>query len=582
MSGEATAIRGGRATRAAGLGVIGASVPDGTPNDSAPIREDRGAAIGYEPISSCAGCCRACRRLSRQQLARAREQIERGLQLLVDLGEDLVTLRRAERQVRQLHAHLVQHERAIRRPDRIGHRDLAIAHRRPQILPVAVRHLEVLAERIRRPLGVLVLVQVARRELPERALLDHVRLRPRQVVEILHEHVGIDAAAAVHRATGRRLELRQRREHGVARHVHLERVLGVVAAILELRVVALDHAAARRVVVRDREQQLRAVVEPQLVLDQALAERVRAGDETAVEVLHRARDDLGRRRAAVVDEHHDRAVDVLVATRAAVVRIRRVDATARVDEQLVARHELIEHIDGLRQQASGVRAQVDEQRLHALRLQRRQRLVELFARRLREADDTHVADARLDHVGVRNALDRDLRPLDREVQGLGHVVAVDRDLDGAPRRPAQQLEHVVVRQVLGERLLVDLGDAITRGDAQPERGRALERRDHDDRAVSDLELDADAGVLAAEVFVHSLRALLGQIHGVRIERLQHAVDRAVDQLLVVRHLDVVVLHEVQHLREQVELAAEIVRRLQSAGETEPEEEREGHRDGEGT
>jgi hypothetical protein len=39
----------------------------------------------------------------------------------------------------------------------------------------------------------------------------------------------------------------------------------------------------------------------------------------------------------------------------------------------------------------------------------------------------------------------------------------------------------------------------------------------------------------------------------RIERGQHAVDRGLDQLLVVRRLDVVVADALEHLAEQVEL-----------------------------
>ena len=39
----------------------------------------------------------------------------------------------------------------------------------------------------------------------------------------------------------------------------------------------------------------------------------------------------------------------------------------------------------------------------------------------------------------------------------------------------------------------------------------------------------------------------------RIERGQHAVDRRLDQLLVVRRLDVVVADALEHLAEQVEL-----------------------------
>jgi hypothetical protein len=69
------------------------------------------------------------------------------------------------------------------------------------------------------------------------------------------------------------------------------------------------------------------------------------------------------------------------------------DAAARVDRASCLGHELVEHVDRLRQQAARVRAQVEQQRLHALRLAAAERLLQLLAGRLREADDAHVADA---------------------------------------------------------------------------------------------------------------------------------------------------------------------------------------------
>ena len=227
------------------------------------------------------------------------------------------------------------------------------------------------------------------------------------------------------------------------------------------------------------------------------------------------------------------------------------------------------------EQPAGVGAQVDEQRLHPLLAQLGEGGFELLPGGLGEADDAHVADPGPDHVGVGNALDRDLGALDREAERLGLVLAGDRDRDRAPRGAPQQLEDVVVVEGLGERLAVDLHDPVAGADSQAVSGRALERRDDDDRAVADLERDADPRVLAVEVLVHALGALLGQVDGVGVERPQHAVDRALDELRVVRDVDVVVLHQVEHLGEQIELAAQVVGGLEAAGEAEAEQQREG-------
>ena len=121
---------------------------------------------------------------------------------------------------------------------------------------------------------------------------------------------------------------------------------------------------------------------------------------------------------------------------------------------------------------------------------------------------------------------------------LGHVVALDRHLDQRALGAAQQLEDVVVGDRARHVLVVDLDDAVAGADAEAERRRALERRDDDELAVADLELDADARVVAVELVAERLVALGRHVDRVRVERLQHAVDRALDQLLVVERLDV--------------------------------------------
>ena len=84
-----------------------------------------------------------------------------------------------------------------------------------------------------------------------------------------------------------------------------------------------------------------------------------------------------------------------------------------------------------------------------------------------------------------------------------------------------------------------------------------------------------------EFFVHPARPLRLQEHRVRVQRAQHPVDRSLDELRVVGRLDVVVLHQVEHLGEEVQLAAQVVRGEQSAGHAEAEQQGQahGHREG---
>jgi hypothetical protein len=177
----------------------------------------------------------------------------------------------------------------------------------------------------------------------------------------------------------------------------------------------------------------------------------------------------------VIDEHDERLVrrDARPVG-AGVLGVGGGDAPLRVDEQLAAGDELVEHVHRLREQPARVRAQVDDQRLHALRVQVLQRPLQLLAGRRGETDDAQIADPGPDHVRVGNALDGDLGALDRDAQGLSFVLAHDGHFDGRAGGPAQQLEDVVVGHALRERLLVDLGDAVARAQPEPVGRRALE------------------------------------------------------------------------------------------------------------
>ena len=68
------------------------------------------------------------------------------------------------------------------------------------------------------------------------------------------------------------------------------------------------------------------------------------------------------------------------------------------------------------------------------------------------------------------------------------------------------------------------------------------------------DLDAQPAELARGVDLHLLEHLGRHEDGVRIQRLQHALDGAVHELLLVHRLHVVVLHVGEHAREQLQLA----------------------------
>ena len=79
-------------------------------------------------------------------------------------------------------------------------------------------------------------------------------------------------------------------------------------------------------------------------------------------------------------------------------------------------------------------------------------------------------------------------------------------------------------------LIVDLGDHVAGHDAGFGGGRVVDRRDHLDEAVLHRDLDAEPAELAVGGLLHVAPALLVHVARMRIERGDHAVDRALDSL----------------------------------------------------
>ena len=98
-----------------------------------------------------------------------------------------------------------------------------------------------------------------------------------------------------------------------------------------------------------------------------------------------------------------------------------------------------------------------------------------------------------------------------------------------------------------------MGDDVVGHDAGLGRGRLVDRRHHLDQAVFHGDLDAEAAELAARLHLHVAEALGVHVARMRVEARQHAVDRGLDQLGVVRLLHVVGADPLEHVAEQREL-----------------------------
>ena len=115
------------------------------------------------------------------------------------------------------------------------------------------------------------------------------------------------------------------------------------------------------------------------------------------------------------------------------------------------------------------------------------------------------------------------------------------------------LVHGLLERQSLHRLVVDLGDQVARQDAGLRRRRVVHRRDHLDQAVLHRDLDAEPAELALGGLLHVAPGLVVHVARMRVERGDHAVDRAFDQLGVVGLLDVVGPDPLEHLAEQIEL-----------------------------
>ena len=99
-----------------------------------------------------------------------------------------------------------------------------------------------------------------------------------------------------------------------------------------------------------------------------------------------------------------------------------------------------------------------------------------------------------------------------------------------------------------------MGDQVARPHAGPRGGRVVDRGDHLDEAVLLRDLDPEAAELAARLHLHVAEAARIEIGAVRVETLQHAVDRVLDHVAVSDGLDIFRADALEHIAEQVEQA----------------------------
>src|SRR2546426_7998385 len=313
----------------------------------------------------------------------------------------------------------------------------------------------------------------------------------------------------------------------------------------------LDRAAARREVARGRQAQRRAVVERQDGLHRALAEGLRAEDEGALVVLERARDDLRGAGAPAVHQHDHREVGPRAGLVREVLLFLVLEPAVGVDDEARVEEE-VGHLDRLGEEAARIVAQVEDQALEPARLlvEALERPLEVVVGALLELRHAHVAVALVEHLRL-DALDLDDLARQRDVEELGHVLALQGERHLGLLRAAHLLDRVHQRQVLGE-LALDLQDLIAGLDPGAVGGRVLDGRDDGQDAVAVRDLDAEAAEAALGVDLELLVEVRRQVGAVRVEGGKHPVDGALDQLLGLDLADVVLLDDGEDVGEGLE------------------------------
>src|SRR4029077_8349707 len=141
---------------------------------------------------------------------------------------------------------------------------------------------------------------------------------------------------------------------------------------------------------------------------------------------------------------------------------------------------------------------------------------------------------------------------DRHLDRLFLTPAHDGQLDLGVHRPAHLLDRLVQGEAL-HLLAVELRDDVVRHHSGLGGGRMVDRGDNLHQAVFHGDLDAETAELPARLHLHVAEALRVHVARMRVEPVEHAVDRLLDQLGVVRLLDVVGAYALEHVAEQIEL-----------------------------
>src|SRR5450631_4385435 len=309
----------------------------------------------------------------------------------------------------------------------------------------------------------------------------------------------------------------------------------------------IDRHAGGRVVQRGREFDGAVAGQRHHRLHRALAEGGTSHEYGSVMVLERTGDDFRRGRRTAVHQHHDgRAVEIIAGSRFH-FEVRFGCATLRAHDH-AAVEELVGHRHRRLEHAAGIVAHIEHQALEGPAIALAQfpkGAAQFVAGRVAELRDAHITIAGLRQLGF-HTVQLHPRTLEGELQRFGAALAHDSDLDLGSLFAAHALDGIAQRIGI-DGYAVDGRYDIAGTDAGLRGRRIVQRRNDDDLAVFQRNLDSHARVLARTADLQLVVFFTVEVGRIRIERGDHPADRRLQQLVIVDGNDVLALHPLQHL-----------------------------------
>ena len=220
----------------------------------------------------------------------------------------------------------------------------------------------------------------------------------------------------------------------------------------------------------------------------------------------------------------------------------------RPHDHLALGQELVGDLDRLVQRAARIAADIEQQPPHALRAEIGQRALDVVIRVLAEILHPDVARLRVDHEIRRDR--RDVHLVAQQLDGERLLVAAAFDLDVDARAArAAQLVHRLVGVPPLRALSVDRRDDVAGADALLVRGRPLEHDERGDVFADLQDRHADAVIAPFLALAHLRVFLRREIARMRVQRAEHAANRAGDEILGIDLVVIVRLDGAQRVGE---------------------------------